>query len=369
MSKDVRQGTSENLASQLMSEGHYDKAEPLLRVLLECRSNVFGGDHVDTASAYQMLGYVLDKQGKYEEAFLQYECSLKSYEHAYGLGHPNADMVYACITQLCRKTKQFDKALQKSMRLLEIRMEVLGDAHLKTARSCHNVAICLYDLGKGDEALGMLNRALKVQQNAGDSDIHGTSAMYTTMAKMLVKQKRFDKAMQIYEHVLTHQVPVLGQCSPAAALTFRNIGLAYEAQGDTLTAWNTCIKALETQVKLLQDSDPNAAWRSQCQKNTGSIDALNAEASTTLQIVQSLEKKLSVTMCTPQASMESGADFKLDSSTDPNGMLQQNLVKHLRQIEALQGKGKYNLTQEEMIKLKSKQEILDQLAALSLQGK
>ncbi|KAL3932900.1 MAG: hypothetical protein SGBAC_010635 [Bacillariaceae sp.] len=297
---------TKRLAYQLVAEGKYDEAEPYLRILLECRSNVFGGD-ADTAPAYQMLGYVLDKQGKYEEALRHYKCSLKSYEQGYGRGHPDADLVYSCITQLCRKTKQFDEALQKSTSLLEIRLETLGDAHPKAALSCHDVAICLYDLGRHEEALDMLVRALTVQQNAGDGDVHGICGIYTTMAKILVEQKKFDKALQIYDCMLTRQVPVLGQCSRSVALTLRDIGLVYESQGDNAAALNACVKAVEIQIKLIRDRNCNAAWRPPCQKNTGSIDALNAEASMTLQIVQSLEKKVAITICPPQLKTNAGS--------------------------------------------------------------
>mmetsp|Transcript_8489 Transcript_8489/g.20423 ORF Transcript_8489/g.20423 Transcript_8489/m.20423 type:complete len:494 (+) Transcript_8489:295-1776(+) len=312
MSKEEGQVTSENLAVLLMAQGQYDKAESLLTTLLQCRLNVFGDGNVATASAYQKLGYVLEKQGKYEQAVQLYECALNSYEADYGRGHPEADFVYASLTEIYRKTKQYDKALEKSMRQLEIRFETLGDAHPQSALSCHNVAICLYNLGRHAQALDMLNRALKVQQEAGDGDTHGIAAIYTTMAKILIEQKRFDKAMEIYERVLKHQVQVLGQQSPAVALTYRNMGLAYESQSNTVIAWKTCIKALAIQHTLIKDSNPNAAWRRQCEKNTGNIDVLHVEANTTMQIVQILEKKMAAAMRTSQET---------NKSTPPSGSI------------------------------------------------
>ncbi|CAJ1964917.1 unnamed protein product [Cylindrotheca closterium] len=326
MSKESRQGTSENLASQLIAQGQYEQAESLLRILLQCRLNVFGDCDVETASAYKMLGYVLDRQGKYEEAIQHYECALNSYNEAsaHGSVHPDADFVYACITKLYRMTKQYDKALEKSICQLGIRAKILGETHPKTALALHNVAICHFDLGSHSQALNMLNQVLIVQQNAGSNDTHGIAAVYTTMAKILVHQKRFGKAMEIYERVLTHQVQVLGQCSPAVALTYRNIGLAYESQSNTMAAWQTVIKALAIQTKLIEDNNPIAAWRLQCQENTGSIDVLRAEANRTLQIVQILEKRMAMAMSStpqqPQQLQATNLAFEstmLDASAPP----------------------------------------------------
>ena len=291
-----RFSASKQLGYRLLKEGKYAEAETIFRILVDSCLSVLGCDNEETASAYQMLAFVLEKQGKHEEALKHYEFALNAYNAAHGgEGHPDADIIYSSVVKIYRMMKQFDQALAKSKSLLKIRISTLGEAHPKTAFSYHNVAICFYDQGMHKEALDTLNKALKVQHDAGDGDTHGIAGIYTTMAKILIEQRRFVKAMEIYQRVLRHQVKVFGQCSPAVALTYRNVALAYQSQSRTLEAWKSCVEALKIYGKLMDDENPNAAWRKECHMDA-SPNAIRAEAKKTLQITQIVEKQMGMAM-------------------------------------------------------------------------
>ena len=65
------------LGTLYWSQGHYDRAEPLLVEALEQRRRVLGEEHPDTLAALNILAVLYQEQGRLSQAQPFYEQSLE----------------------------------------------------------------------------------------------------------------------------------------------------------------------------------------------------------------------------------------------------------------------------------------------------
>ena len=83
--------TLENLAEVYWRQGKYEKAEPLVKQILQIYQSVLGPDHEDSGITANNLALICERQGKWVDATVLYHQALTILEHKLGSG--NAEVI------------------------------------------------------------------------------------------------------------------------------------------------------------------------------------------------------------------------------------------------------------------------------------
>src|SRR5262249_37325120 len=98
-----------------------------------------------------------------------------------------------------------DEALPLHRKALAIRQKALGDGHPHTAISCNNVAACLEDLGKADEAVPLYKNSLATFENALGEGHPDTATGYNNLARCLWDLGEHARAVRLWQRSLEAQ--------------------------------------------------------------------------------------------------------------------------------------------------------------------
>jgi len=104
---------------------------------------VFGNDHPSVADSYNNIGIVYDKQGKYEEALVQYHRTLEIRTRVFGQQHPNVADTCEDIGLVLKLQGEVEKAKDKFEEAADIRRAKLGAHHALTKQSERFAANCV----------------------------------------------------------------------------------------------------------------------------------------------------------------------------------------------------------------------------------
>ena len=79
------------------SHVHGDRCGSTHQKALQVVLAVYGQDHLDVSTSYNNIGAVYQKQGKYEEALVQYQTDLEITTRVVGYNHPDVAASYMGI--------------------------------------------------------------------------------------------------------------------------------------------------------------------------------------------------------------------------------------------------------------------------------
>jgi CHAT domain-containing protein/Tfp pilus assembly protein PilF len=154
---------------------------------------------------------------------------------------------------------QFAQALPLEQRLLELRRQVLGEAHPDTATSYNNVAYFLDAQGRYAEAEPLFRRALDIYQQALGEQHPDTAQSYNNVAHNLDTQGKYAGAEPLYRQALAIKQQTLGEQHPDTALGYNNVAANLEAQGKYVEAEPLNRRALAIYRKALGEQHPRTA--------------------------------------------------------------------------------------------------------------
>ena len=136
----------EKYASLLSEYGRflcdYDTLEHALQIWFrECRMNeeLYGTEHVDTATSYDNIGWVYDYIGDYGKALEYYLKALAIREKVLGSEHPDTMITYNNICVVYFAQGDYEKALEYYRKALAILEAKLGAEHPDTEAVKENI--------------------------------------------------------------------------------------------------------------------------------------------------------------------------------------------------------------------------------------
>jgi serine/threonine-protein kinase len=236
------------LASSLQTLGRFEPAEEAFRAVLTGYQKKFGDEHRATVTAFNNLAALLRSRGRYTEALPLFEKSVSGAARVYGPEHPSTlittSNMASCLTQLNRTDEavailrrvvqaqeralgpehpnlaatlnQLASAMQWAntqqppdgdprpmkaravevfRRALAIATAKLGPAARNTLVFRSNLAVCLTELGRHDEALAEATAAHEACVKTLGPDHWQTLAMQGNVAQALAGLKRYEEAI------------------------------------------------------------------------------------------------------------------------------------------------------------------------------
>ncbi len=150
-------GTMHNLACTYWGLGRYDEALKLQDQVLALRARVLPPYHPDTLAGIELRARILFDLGRRAEALKYHEETLALHKAHLGPDHP------ATLNSMCNLAdnylidRQYSEALKHYQQALGALRAGMGPNHVTTLASLKGVAECLLELGRGAEAVAILD--------------------------------------------------------------------------------------------------------------------------------------------------------------------------------------------------------------------
>jgi tetratricopeptide (TPR) repeat protein len=211
------------LANLLYSEGRFDEVERLDRKTLEIRRRVLGEEHPDTLRTLNGLAATLFTSGRYAEAAQRFQQAHEIQRRKLGENHPDTLMLGNNLAAAYLELARYREAESLLREVIEGRIRVLGAEHGDTGMSLHNLGVTLVQLGRFDEAEQEFRRAMVAREEPGGGG-WGYLSSACHLGDVYREQGRFPEAEELYLSVLERQRQDFGLENPNTLRTL--LGLA-----------------------------------------------------------------------------------------------------------------------------------------------
>jgi tetratricopeptide (TPR) repeat protein len=181
------------IGKALLFYGNMAEARPHLEQALAIQLLMLG-DHTDTATTLNHLGFLLQSQGQLSAA-------------------------HSC-----------------HIRALRMRRGVLGPEHPAVVESMCNLAFIEYQQGSLESARALLEEALELQRKATGEHHPETARVLTNLGQLLLAQNQLGAADRLFQQALAIQERELGAEHPETARTMYGLGDVRRMRGDRASA-------------------------------------------------------------------------------------------------------------------------------------
>lgn len=203
----------------------------------------------ELANLYKLKGVVLGRQGKYEEALLAHQASLRIYEklkyqRGIALCYVNLCLLYKRLGDSKKSLEFTKKAIEFGLKGLTI-SEAIHDNSI-TASICNNLGIAYRDLKDYNNARKYYLKSIDSERDS----LKNGNALSNLAQLYIDADKDYDKAIQAY--LRAEKVNLKNKNYPLLEHNYRNLGSAYSLIGAHDKAINYGEKSLAL-AKTLKD--------------------------------------------------------------------------------------------------------------------
>jgi CHAT domain-containing protein/tetratricopeptide (TPR) repeat protein len=267
----------------LRRAGNRDKAVVAAEAMLAIERDVLGAIHEDVAGSLELLAELRTEQENFAAArtalqeVLTIHTKLSGPDHWRAASarlalanlerlatldpkqrqrHAKASQLYDRALQLHRLGKP-DQALPLAQEALEIRKQVLGDAHLDYAQCLNCVGVLYRYMGDYAHAEPLLRQASAVSKRVlGDRHPEYANTL-NNLGSLHARMGDYAKAELLYREALAIAKQALGDTHPDSAPFLDNLASLYSDMGDYTKAEPLYRQALEVRRQALGDTHPD----------------------------------------------------------------------------------------------------------------
>lgn len=284
----IRAVKLENRGTKLISEGHYENAEIILKKSLQLAEEAVGPDDSNVGPILGNLAQVYWFQEKFSEAERMFKRAIPILEkvrgHAENEGHPFlvhvlskfADMfreqnpdaeveppypeilvpVLNNFADMCREQDRDAEAEPLYQQALSVCERTLPPEHPGVALSLNNLASFYCDHGNYAEAEPLLKRVLVFDENALGPEHPDVATSINKLGLLYDNAGKPIEAEQLYKRALAIREKVFGPEHPDVAQSLNNLAQVYRSQAKHAEAEPLYKRA----VAILEKAEsPNAA--------------------------------------------------------------------------------------------------------------
>lgn len=214
--------------------GLLEVAESPLRKALAIRENELGAEHIDTLTAQSILGGLLVDQGNVKEATPLVHSAFERGVQTYGEDQPSWDTWAENLIKLQFEQRQVAEAESLQRKRIErlLQGNPLNETDLLTAReTLAGVLVQRDDPEVLDEAESLLNGALQIRLDKLGPNHPRTLWTQATLAVLLRRRGRIDKALPLTESLWNARQEVFGTDHPKTLSSGNNLATLYFRAG------------------------------------------------------------------------------------------------------------------------------------------
>jgi len=146
---------------------------------------------------------------------------------------------------------KYQEALPLLQRTLEINEKVLGSGHERTATCLNNLGALYKALGQQDKALPLYQRALAIREKVLGFGHEDTANSLNNLGMLYLTLGQYDKALPLLLRSLEIDEKILGPGDVDTASSLNNLGLLHQALGQYDKALPLAQRALDIYEKTL----------------------------------------------------------------------------------------------------------------------
>lgn len=186
--------TLDGLAVTVAEKGDHAAAEPIAREALAMRRKLLGAQHVEVAMSLSTLGEILSNLKKYDEARSVFEEATEVFRKTGGPDHPYVAYGLLGLGNLHLRQGNPQAAEPLLRQAVELRVKVLTDESWETAAAKVDLAECLLQQKKYEEAEALLVPGLPRIQSAKGATHYLTRDALERTARMYEATGRAEQA-------------------------------------------------------------------------------------------------------------------------------------------------------------------------------
>ncbi|MEJ2523264.1 MAG: toll/interleukin-1 receptor domain-containing protein [Gammaproteobacteria bacterium] len=271
-----------DLASTLVELEQRDAATAELREMLALERQVFGPDHPGTLKTQASLGVALVRADELVEAEALLQDGLERAETALGPDSPETLMLMNGLSNIHWQRRELEPMMALNTRILEATRGRYGDLHPDTVSAIHNLAtayflasdrlmysgeaigntpalqhaaelyaeasakgkalygedhpspyisqfmygVCRLNIGEYDAAEQAFHEVVRARERLSGPDSQGVFSPKGQLARLYIRQKRFEEARDLMAGVVEGAVRVLGEEHTATQVYRYRLGIA-----------------------------------------------------------------------------------------------------------------------------------------------
>jgi serine/threonine protein kinase/tetratricopeptide (TPR) repeat protein len=254
---EVQSDLMQTMARTYVNLGLFSLAHGLANSALENRRRMLGPENPKTLQSMTQLGWILDREGRDNEAEKLTRQALQIEKRVLGSEDPLTLESMDNLAVILEKEGgyQEEEALQRN--LVVIRSRRLGPENPSTLRSMSNLAGAVSLLGRTAEAEQMYRNTLEIEQRVLGREHPQTIATTHNLANLVQDHGRYAEAEKLYREALALEKQVLGSDHPDTADTMVTLAntLAY-GEGHPAEAEALYRKSLEIQQRTVGPEHP-----------------------------------------------------------------------------------------------------------------
>lgn len=208
------------------NQGQPDKAEELARQSLAIQESLSGEISEAYASTLDDLAVFVRTTGDYDRAEPIYKKALALNRHLYGPTSPNTGQTLNNYAVLLKLKGDFDRAEEMYREAVEIRRKQPG-AHYVLATTLNNLAALLHARGDFRKAEPIYREALALQRRLVGEESPAAALTENNLGMLLLSLARFEEAEKLLRHSLAAHRNRLGDSHPQVATCLFNLGSLY----------------------------------------------------------------------------------------------------------------------------------------------
>jgi tetratricopeptide (TPR) repeat protein len=241
----------------LWSRGQYRQALTLHEQALAGRQRVLGGDHPDTLTTLNSVGWIRHLLGDLPGARDLLKQALDARQRVLGPDHPDTMNSMSRLAEILRALGDLPNALELHEQTLGARRRMLRPDHPDILNAMNNVASTLRDLGDLPRALELHQETLDARRRVLGGDHPDT---LTTMNSLALTRRALGDlpgACDLFEQTLHARQRVLGDDHPGTLLTKSNLASTLRDLGDLPRALELHQQALDARQRMLGPDHPD----------------------------------------------------------------------------------------------------------------
>jgi len=212
--------------------GHYAKAESLLKHAISIHETRFGNDHSDTAALLRNLAVTIGQQDRYAEATSFAMRSLEICEIQRVKNHLEIADSLSTLANCYYGLGNYIEAEPLIMRALKTREEMtFGKNDIRTAFLLNNLAGLYTDQGRYSEAETQYIQALEICEMTVGKDHLWTANIQSWLAEIYIEQGRYSEAEILLKRALITKETQIGKDHQQVAIQLDCLGMLYFKQG------------------------------------------------------------------------------------------------------------------------------------------
>jgi non-specific serine/threonine protein kinase/serine/threonine-protein kinase len=266
-SKDIQTGLAKDpevqaqmqhtMARTYVNLGLFGRAHDLATTALDTRRRTLGEMDPATLESMNLVGAILDKQGKSTEAEKFSRDALERDQRVLGPGDPRTMDAMDTLAVIEDSEGHYTEEEKMLRDLLAIQRQHLGPDDFQTIRTQANLAGAVSLQGRSAEAEKMYLDALALEKRVLGPDHPQTIATTYNMANNLQQEGRYAEAERLYREELKVEEKVLGRDHPQTANTLTTLANdLYYSQGRMKEAEALYRESLAVEEKTVGDEHP-----------------------------------------------------------------------------------------------------------------